>query len=220
MNPLLGSFLCLLLLLLVTSVSTKKAPLQWAGLRLLNEYKENKESITTMTSNRHLHIPHQQHRRRRNGEVKGSSYKKKKDKSIPRDKLEKGETSSQYASSSYKMRTSAYKDGGGERTKDRCGMGRKNTNITTTFDVDKVDEVYLDSGHSGMRFQFGGDYNGTWIQTIVRINDAIRIGHDQLTFYDKDTGALVGVLATQFDSALDYAHKDHPPFTSATRLRL
>jgi hypothetical protein len=207
----LGPFLCLLLLSsLVTTVSSK-APFEWAGLRLLKEgNNKEKDSITssstaTTLNQRSLHIPHQQRQRRRNlGEVKGStgSYKKKKEKqssaASARDKLEKGEKS-RYTSS----RKSTYK--GSSTTTDRCGKGRKNTNIMTTFDVDSVDEVYLDSGHSGMRFQFGGDYNGTWIQTIVRINDSIRIGHDQLTFYDDSGTNVVGVIATQFDSELDYA---------------
>lgn len=190
-------FLCLLLLLHVTSVSSKAA-FDWAGLRILND----SESIPVARR-----YPHQ--RRRRNGEevevkeqVKSHKKKKEKKEALPRDKLEKEKSKN---SSSYKMRKPAYTPG--EETppvsKDRCGPGRKNTNITTTFDVETIDEVYLDS-HSGMRFQFDGDYQGTWIQTIVRISDVIRIGHDQLTFYDEND-ALVGVIATQFDSELDYA---------------
>lgn len=87
--------------------------------------------------------------------------------------------------------------------KDKCNRDRRSVSVTTIFDNSAISPV--ESGSvTGVEFDFEGDYTGTWTQTTIEITDEILLGHDHLTFFDKD-GKVVGAITTQFDGTLDFA---------------
>lgn len=105
--------------------------------------------------------------------------------------------------------------GGG---RDRCGLGRKNVVLTSAYDSRDIEEVEPNDNMSGLGFAFTGTYNGHWTQTVLAVSENIRIGHDQLTFYENSptstteeghisisSDRVAGVLTTQFDSKLNLA---------------
>mmetsp|Transcript_19694 Transcript_19694/g.37319 ORF Transcript_19694/g.37319 Transcript_19694/m.37319 type:complete len:196 (-) Transcript_19694:82-669(-) len=87
--------------------------------------------------------------------------------------------------------------------KDKCNRDRKSVTVVTTFDVDVLNPILGDSV-SGTKFQFSGDYTGTWTQGSIEVTEDLVLGHDHLTFFDED-GELAGLITTQFDDSIDFA---------------
>jgi hypothetical protein len=140
-----------------------------------------------------------------------------------------------------------------------CGQGRKNVVVHTVYDSRNIEEAKPNEWMSGLGFPFAvtslvdGEYSaddddalyggtgagaaqalngGHWTQTVLAISENIRIGHDELTFYQNTGGNgndnsnnnitdvmqehdlspiinkdqnVAGVITTQFDSTLNVA---------------
>lgn len=142
----------------------------------------------------------------------------------------------------YKLNKRQQNAGYGERD---CGWGRRNVVVHTVYDSRNMEEAKPNEYMSGLGFDFDvvslsgvieddmNQLNGHWTQTVLAISENIRIGHDELTFYQShndnantktnNTGtedvvqvhdmsstvnkdqAVAGVLTTQFDSTRNVA---------------
>lgn len=68
--------------------------------------------------------------------------------------------------------------------KDKCNKDRRSVVVTTSFDGNDVNTV-TSSNIAGTKFNFTGDYSGTWTQTEIEVAEEIRLEHDRMTTLEK-----------------------------------